>query len=178
MDSGDDDELRIIGFTNPYIVHPLEPQAQDDADAEGNNGRFPDASSNNTKPSTIGREARAALIAHAPRTVEDRHIWHLSQDSMGLNDPSGKRNTWLGKTSDSKAGKRSKFHYDDEASTEQLVYVIGEEGYWRNHEVSSNQRPPPPPPRNPRREKEKKSLSERSAHKATFLGVSRANYRH
>lgn len=147
MDSGDDDELRIIGSRNPYIGHPLEPQARDDADLNGNKGGgFPDVSLNSTKPSTDGRKIRAVLAALAPRTVQDPHIWHLSQESMGLIGPSGKRNTWLGKNSDSKAGKRSKFHYDDEASADQFVYVIGEEGYWRNHEVSSDQPPPHHPP--------------------------------
>jgi hypothetical protein len=63
---------------------------------------------------------------------------------MGLMDPSGKkRNVWQGKNSDSKAGKDFKFHYDDAAGTGQFVYVIGEEGYWRNHEVSD------PPVREP-----------------------------
>ena len=167
------DAVGGAGASDPYIIHPLEPQPQDDVDVEDDNDILSYAPSNSTDKSADRKEGRAVLVARAPRTVQDPHIWHLSQDSMGLYDPSGERNRWAGKTSDSKAGKEWKFHYDNDASTDQFVYVVGEEGYWRNHEVSCD-----PPARPPASSRDPRCERDSTAHKATFPGVSRANYRH
>ncbi|KAM0321646.1 hypothetical protein ACHAQA_010002 [Verticillium albo-atrum] len=80
---------------------------------------------------------RVALLDDATKkALED-------QDSMGLKDqtdPARKKfNVWRGKTSDSRVGKDYKYHFDDEATTDSFVYVVGEDGYWKNHEEFTGQ---------------------------------------
>lgn len=77
------------------------------------------------------------LFKRAPDSRTHARIWHLSQDSMGLNAPDGQRNVWRRGNSDSidTASSEPIFHFDKDADSDQVVYVVSEEGYWRNHPV-------------------------------------------
>lgn len=133
-----------VGSSDPNFGPQWTSGQEDDLDVK--DGDFtPEDTVNGTDSLLYGRGTGSVLVKREPANQKTDKIWHLSQDSLGLwfQDPKPKnpkkkmtRGVWRGKTSESVAGKDFNFYYDSAAGSGQYVYVINEEGYFRDHEVS------------------------------------------